>query len=524
MSALTPPPRQTLMRSLSLTVGMSYGGPEDYGFTWDGRKYPGEIGRLQQLARPASLPRRASLYRQIGEFYQAAGEPAQAKKAFEQSVSLYARQWKQEPASDRNGALLAEYALSLLQAGQIQEAEIQVRKAVRLAPESWQVWTVSGQIRTARAVAMTAPERSAGAGKTPSTTTQTAWQEARQDFDTAVKLAPHLPQPYEKRAAFRVTLSFAMHPSLVSSVAGLPDIEKAVALRPQDPYALAALAWLEYTDYGTRYYPGQSYDNFSIFKVLPPANRRRVLTLRRRIEHLANSQDTALHRARAYTALAWLEYEFHDVPPAQPQQHLRQAMQLQSDLIEAEQFLMHTYGIEEQWDSLAQFSAERAQNHPTARYHLIAAFASYKANHPAQAEAQLQAALKLNPTDPTANLFLTFLLLRSNIPEKVEAAGPVLDAADAALSAPTLTAPDREVARGESAVLRGFYFALIGKQEEARQQFTRILAEDKENSAARQGLTLLTPTTSRLPPSRCAGEYIEGELEATERWRTECFR
>jgi len=487
------------MRSLSLTIGLGYGGPEPYGFTWEGRKYPTAIAHLQQQTSGASLPRRASLYRQIGEFYREEGEPAKARKAFEQSASLYARYLKQKPAQERNGSLLAKYALSLQRAGQTQMAETQVREAVRLAPRSWQVWAASGQIRMSRALTMTPSVFARAIEKTPSTATQIAWEEARKDFDTAVKLAPRLPQPYERRAAFRATFSSAMHPSMRSSVAGLPDFEQAVALRPQNPYALAALAWLEYTDYGTRYYPEQSYDNFSIWKVLPPANRQRVLSLRRRIEHLATRHDTPSHRARAYTALAWLEYEFHDVPPAQPQQHLRQALKLRPDLVEAEQFLMHTYGIEEQWESLARFGAKRAQSHPTTRYHLIAAYASYKASQPARAEAHTQAALKLNPKDPAANLFLTFLLLRSNVPEKAKAAGHALDTVDAGLSVSTLAAPDREAARGESAVLRGFYFALIGKKEEARQQFTQILAEDKENSAARQGLELLSPRPA-LPP------------------------
>ncbi|MCW3054719.1 MAG: hypothetical protein JWN14_3889, partial [Chthonomonadales bacterium] len=245
LRAAVPPPRQTLMRSLWLTVGMSYGGLETYGFTWEGRKYPTEIAHLQQQASGASPPQRASLYRQIGEFYRAEEEPAKAREAFDQSASLYARYLKQKPAQERNGTLLAEYALSLQQAGQTQQAETQVRKAVRLAPHSWQAWAASGQIRMSRALAMMTQALSRGTEKPPSTATQIAWEEARQDFDTAVKFAPRLPQPYERRAAFRATLSSVMHPSMRSSVAGLPDFEQAVALRPQEPYALAALAWLE---------------------------------------------------------------------------------------------------------------------------------------------------------------------------------------------------------------------------------------------------------------------------------------
>ncbi|MCW3094901.1 MAG: hypothetical protein JWL77_519 [Chthonomonadaceae bacterium] len=243
--------------------------------------------------------------------------------------------------------------------------------------------------------------------------------------------------------------------------------------------------------YGMRYYPGQNYDNFAIWKVLPQANRRRLLGIRRRVTQLTASRDPLL-RARACTALAWLEYEFHDVPVAQARAHLQQALQAQPDFPEAEIYLMHTYAVEEEWGALARFSAECGQRHPDVRHHLIAAYACYKGDRPAESAAQTSAAVELKPDDPAANLFLAFLLLRTDDPIKREEAGRRLDAADAGLAAPGSSA-DTKDARAESAVLRGFYLALIGKQEEARQQFAQVLKDDKDNAAAQQALALLTP-------------------------------
>jgi tetratricopeptide (TPR) repeat protein len=514
LRALVPPPRRTLAPRMVLTIGMAFLGPQGYGFYWEGRTFPAEIARLQQQANHASSIERMALYRQIGEIYKAQGESAQAQKAIDTSLSLFARQRKQAAGSDRKGRLLAEYALALEQTGQIARAEEQARTAVALAPRSWQVWAAAGQIQTNRARTMTAAVRpttasdSAASNQAPSApalqpvvpagkqgaaaSADAAWKEAGRDFDTAVRLAPGLPQPYEQRAAFRSAHAFAVHSSKASSIAGLSDFARAVALRPHDPYALAVLAWLDYSDYGMRYYPGQSYDNFAIWKVLPQANRRRLLGIRRHVTRLTVSRDPLL-RARACTALAWLEYEFHDVPVSQARAHLQQALQAQPDFPEAELYLMHTYAVEEEWGALARFSAERGQRHPDVRHHLIAAYACYKGDRSAEAAVQTSAAVELKPDDPAANLFLAFLLLRSGGQDKVEEAGRRLDAADANLAAPGSSASDVKASQEESAVLRGFYFALNGKQEEARRRFAHVLKDDKDNAAAQQAAALLTP-------------------------------
>jgi tetratricopeptide (TPR) repeat protein len=499
LHALVPVPKATLARSLVLSFGMGYQTVNGYACFWEPQKFSSDIARLQQQLRQLHPPQGALLYRRLGELYHAQHDYVQAQLAFDTAVSLYATQLAQEPARSRDGRFLADYALALQLDGQTEKAEQQVHTALQLAPHAWEVWAAAGQTLMLQAKAATVADRSTvtptattsstSIGQANASAAQAVWREAGSDFDTAVKLAPHLPQPYEMRYTFRSVLANANH-SYLSAVVGLSDLEQAVALRPRDPYALAVLAWMEYSDYGMHYYHGQQYDNFDVWKVLPPTKRVALLGIRRRIERLTTSRDPHL-RARAYMALAWLEYEFHDVAPAQPQSHLRQALLAEPDLTEAELFLMHTYAVEGQWPALAQFCDERGQRHPAVFYHLTAAYGDYKANQLAQTEAQTRAALKLEPDDLAANLLLTYLLLRNDNPERRKAAGHCLDVADARLLRDGSSAIGYKKTKEECTLLRGFYYALLGKQTEARQQFTQVLDEDKENAVARQGLACL---------------------------------
>ena len=512
LRALVPAPKRTLAPQIALTIGMAYMGARGYGFYWEGRKFSVEIAHLRQRADHAAPLQRVALYRQIGEMYRAQGETAKAQQNFATCITLSRRLQKQGIGSDRKGALTAEEALALAWTGETAAAETKVRSALAHTPRSWQVWAAAGQIRMDRARKMAAAAhsatsapsmtarppsvltalsaRSGGASGLP-VTEAAAWKEARRDFDTAVRLAPDLPQPYEQRAVFLSAYAFAVHPSLTNSVAGLPDFERAVALRPQDPYALAVLAWLEYSDYGMRYYPGQSYDNFAVWKVLPPENRQRLRNIRRRIARLLTRRDPLL-RAHAYAALSWLEYEFHDVPVLQAQTHLRQAMRAQPDLPEAEIYLMHTFAVEKQWEALARFCEERAQRHPQVRDHLRAAYAYYKSRQTVQAAEQVRAALRLQPDDPPSNLFLTFLALCTGGPADLETAGRCLETLDKTLATSAAADPAAQSAREETTILRGFYFALLGRREEAQQQLSQALKTDKDNGAVQQALTLLT--------------------------------
>jgi tetratricopeptide (TPR) repeat protein len=491
LHALIPLPQSTLAHSLELTIGLGYYPPLGYGFYWEGRRYPDDLAVIQQRLNRTPLPQRARLYRQLGELYRAEGDPIESQRAFGTAVNLYAAQFAHESGSNRDGRLLTEYALALLRAGQLERAEQRIRGALRLAPDAWQTWAAAGEIRMRHAQGLADARGTADAARPAAPSiAQAAWHEAGKDCDRAVRLAPRLPQPYEQRAEFRWAFAFANHPALTPEALDVPDHRRAVALRQSNPYALALLAWLEYSDYGIRYFPGQSYDNFDVWKVLPPARRRPLLALRQRIERLTIG-GAPLLRARALVALAWLEYEFHDVAPAQAQDHLRQALTLAPQLQEAEQLLMHTYAIEQQWENLVQFCDKQEARHPDVRYCLLAAYADYKAQRFEQAVSQANAAVQINPHDVAANLLLAYLLLRSNDPQRLQEAVDHLDTADAALQANRSTTTASLETHKECILLHGFAFALLGKREEARQQFNVVLNQDKDNTAARQALTQL---------------------------------
>ena len=152
--------------------------------------------------------------------------------------------------------------------------------------------------------------------------------------------------------------------SAQNQLAGLSDYERAARLDRRNPYLIALAAWFAYTAWGIRHFKNENYDNFDVWKAMPDAQRQAMRTWRSRVEKLTHDPDLQI-AARADTALAWLEYEFHDVPPSQPQAHLRRALVLNPRLREAAQLLMHTFAIEEEWLSLAVFCTEQAVSKPS---------------------------------------------------------------------------------------------------------------------------------------------------------------
>ena len=377
----------------------------------------------------------------------------------------------------------------------------------------WQAWTTQGRALAERARQSrhasgphTPKSPVDAASTTPAATallredTRALWKQAFACFDKAVALAPREPLPYALRGYYTGQYAKALSgASARNLLAGLPDYVRAAHLDKHNPYLIALAAWFEYTDYGIRHFKNENYDNFDVWKVMPDAQRQAMRTWRGKVEALTHDADRHT-AARAYTGLAWLEYEFHDVPPTQAQAHLRRALALNPRLGEAAQLLMHTFAIEDEWPSLAAFCAEQATRTPSAtpdrraRFTLIGAYASEKAGQSERAIAQAEAANGTSE-DIASLLLLTALCLKhSDRMDDLERAGKLLDRCDALLNASGI--PSLPEDRADAALLRSLYFALGNHLPEARQQITRCLQTDPDNEAAKkvqQALMRLSP-------------------------------
>lgn len=504
LRALTPFPR-ALLRRMSLSVGQNYAPDTGAAFYWDAREPDAELDDARDALRGSVAD--AGRYNRIGELYAGVGDKQQALAGFARAVCLYERQVQHSP---RDAALRTEYGRALSGAGRADEAQAQLGQAVRLAPARWQAWAALGRVWGDRARQRKPSSGASAASKTAVTAsaalpllnaqTQAMWKQAFACFDKAVALAPRQPSVYALRGCYIGRYAVAQHgASLHNQLAGLSDYMQAARLSRRDPYFISLAAWLAYSDYGIIHFKNESYDNFAVWKIMPDAERQRMRTMRGRVEALTHDPDAHI-AARAYTGLAWLEYEFHDVPPARAQAHLRHALALDPRLRDAAQILMHTFAIEDEWPALAAFCADQAARRPSAvsdhsaRLTLIHAFACERAGQTEKAFA-LAASASLKSEDAAALLTLAVLRLKySDDPDNLKRAGEALDRCETLLTAsgstsvPAVSTPDTSLSddRADYALLRGLCLALNGHVPEARQRIAQVVQADPDNAAARR--------------------------------------
>jgi tetratricopeptide (TPR) repeat protein len=166
---------------------------------------------------------------------------------------------------------------------------------------------------------------------------------------------------------------------------------------------------------------------------------------------------------------------------------LRRALTLDPSREQAWDMLTSLTAEAKRYEDLVSLCEERLKRKDIARTRLLLAYTYEKLNRLDQAEEQVQAALKLEPEDFTANLALAVLLLkRSDDVAVLSRAGELLNKAGEIIrESPT------PVQWMDYSTTGGIYLALRGSLEEARQQLKRVLEYDLHNEAAREALEAL---------------------------------
>ena len=504
LRALTPFPR-ALLRRMSLSVGQNYAPDTGAAFYWDAREPDAELDDVRAALRGSASD--AARYLRIGELYAGIGDKPQASAAFAKAADLYKGQVQRSPHS---AALKTEYGRALAGAGQADEAQAQLRQAVRLDPARWQAWAALGRVlgdkaRQCKPASGASPDvkpTSAASAVLPpmDARTQALWKQALACLDKAVALALRQPLMYALRGCYTGRYAVARHDaSIHNQLAGLSDYMQAARLSRRDPYLISLAAWFAYSDYGIRRFKNEDHDNFAVWKIMPDAGRQTMRAMRGRVEALTHDPDAHV-AARAYTGLGWLEYEFHDVPAGQAQTHLRRALVLYPRLRDAARVLMHTFAIEDEWPAFAAFCADQAALSPCAisdrdaRLTLINAFACERAGQTEKALALARSAASKSQDAATLLTLATLRLKHSDDPDNLKRAGETLDRCETLLNASGSTSvsntplPDTSLPddRADYGLLRGLYLALNGHVPEARQQIAQTMQADPDNAAARR--------------------------------------
>jgi tetratricopeptide (TPR) repeat protein len=467
-----------------------------------------EIDRIRKAMTGDA--RDADRYRRLAELYTQLKDGPQSLQPGARAVELYRQTAKAEP---NNGAVLARLGEALDGAGEKEEAEAVLRRAVSVSPDEPATWLALGSFltgRTASALLPTPGQRCNGAealalamsGRVSRQAGERAGkylEEAHVCYDRAVACGPRSAQTYADRAMYR---SFESNwANAIRFVRGEPlhehdpkfteqavaDMKRAAELAPDDPRLVGSAALWETGALAERLGKcsmvmaalSDLWDSF------PAATKQAMRDAADRLEKLGRSADVR-------TAADALE--------------LRGCLQglIMNDLAGADatwrRALALDPGRESVWDILIALNVtalqrpdkaldlarQRLTHRDSAANRFIAAKVCERLERWDEAEEHLRAGLKLGANDVPATLGLAALCLRRDDDRSRAEAGQLLARAQGLL---TDDSPPSQ--RLDHAAARAVYLALTGHADEAVPLLKAVLQKNGHHRTAGEALEAL---------------------------------
>ena len=481
----------------------------------------------------------AGRWQRLGNFYYAINDAAASKSAYAKALALYRTQTQKQP---RNEPLLVEYGKTLTYSNAPKQAEIALRRAVQLAPRDADAWGALGRALMNQAfpalltpeqqkempdlnVFGTSQEQAAPGGqfkdyKPAPEQVQQARQfleEAQRCFDKAVLVQPQSPVGYLYRAEFRASgqvlqnvlvngmlkenvplaaaiqsfQTFFAH-GAYSSPGALADTQQAAKTAPDDLPIVAGAAMTEFLAIAYQFNETRTAGQGLVWNTVASQQRQATEEDIIRLEHIAQTKDAAAS-AQAATA-AGLIWMFADRQP-NAERDLRLAVSRDPHDQSAWDGLLAVVLADKRYAESAALADKRLKTLDDAHTRLVLAKIDDKLEQPAEVQAQVQAALKDEPDDLTANLAQAVLLLRrSDDPAVLQQARQQMDRVGI-LYQKNQTQDNWK----NYAVIVSVYDALTGGETEARQGLAQVLATDKDNQEAAQVLAALGPPDPAAP-------------------------
>lgn len=475
-------PEATMSEKMSLTMGLKYSRTFGYFIS---RERPDLSAAVGPLRRSLQHKPEAAGYDRLGALYDEEGRHAAAQNAYRRSAVWHRLRLARRP---NDVGEIAAYSLVLLRLGLVQQAAAVLRGA---DAGSAAVQAAQAQILEKQADAwLGQSKRSDRAARA-----QTALDAAAASYDRAVRLAPRTPATWALRAGFR-TFSKPQtqgridalrpappsQPAVFVSAEGITDYERAAQLDPRDPYAIAMPSWID-----VGYFAFTNHTDMADRKNVPLMSaqaRQRAREAVRCLKRLTKVGDRRLS-ARAWTALAWVQFEFYgDAGGAT--RSLLQALSQDPSRQDAADYLLHVPGIVGDYPLMAAACRREMKQNDTPRLHIILAYAEAKQSHFAEARRQLEVVRRWQPQDRATALALAALRMKQGGPGALTDAGRLLGEATPAFS-PT-AAPER---RADYQALRGVYAALTDHPDQARDFLRAALKVDPANRQAKDALALM---------------------------------
>jgi tetratricopeptide (TPR) repeat protein len=457
----------------------------------------------------------AERYLELSSLYDEIKSQELSDQAADKAVGLFRKRVDLQPNDTQ---LSVNFARALLAANKTNEAEVILRKAVRLEPKQWRPKVALGNFlfdQSKRVLAARLPEGRSESRELifdpqyrPTAEQMRQFKqlitEAEGLLDEAVAVAPSEPRVYLERSAHK---SLRSTEELLSKVMRgenverarlmrddpplecLPDMRRFTELDRNNPRSVGLGVSWECMVQMTANPQGASEKGFRL-GALPERSQRFVRDNMARLEELSHSA----HKSDAVDALQALAIiqggllrEF-DKSAA----NARRALALDSERESIWETRIGALVVLEDYGALLEACEGRVKKKDTTRNRVLFAKALFLNKQFAKAEQQANAALKIDPSDFYANLCMAALILkRAKDSSTVYEAEQYFGRAERQMAK---LLDDRSSARQvlvDFYLGRAIYLGLIDRVDDARKMARQVLEWDKNNAAAPQVLSAL---------------------------------
>jgi tetratricopeptide (TPR) repeat protein len=516
----TPPGGKEQLRKLAklpvvdLRFGYSMDSVDDLmpsGATLDPVK---EIASLQKAMQGG--PPDAERYFRLSQLYMKQDQSKdKAGEALDKSIALFRQRVDQQP---ENGRLLTDFGEALGFNGNNVEAEHVLRKAAAVATNDWHVWVNLGSLLQGKALSSLynednanfwSPEAlaklAANARPLPNKLKQSQayMDEAMKCYDNAATVAPKEPEVFLKRAwacsvnnRFRAIIaeingddseSGKKPPNPFAGVGVVENLQEAARLNPKNYNAIGALVIGEIVKQTSQPVLSGNFTT-SLINSLPDKSQKIVRDGMTCLQKLEDDPDKRVAAGALETEGA-IEFTLMS-DRVNGEQKLRRALALDPSRDRAAEMLTGLLAQSKNFTEMLTVCEARANQNPTPRNLLLLAKAHEMLGHTAEAEKQMEAAVKLAPDDFDSQIGLGAMLLHHTDDDSLARAADHIRLAKAALAKlPGGTGTADQVTNYYFTA--GLYQGLAGNTDRARDAFRLILEHDPANENAKAALAAL---------------------------------
>jgi tetratricopeptide (TPR) repeat protein len=444
----------------------------------------------------------AERYMRIGDLYLDVPDYEKARSAYSKSVSLFRKRVELE---QDNAPLLADFGEALFAASIIHEAESVLRKAIKLAPKNAACWDSLGRFLETQAASKFGPGHKEKPSAEQLASALKMLAEATTCFDKAVSCATNEAMPYVQRGMHKWAQHFykqafekvrgqddddhKLERSLAASDA-LPDLDKALSLSPREVRVIGTAAIMEVFSANTKKLDKPRAQMVK-FEEMPDPAQKSIRAKMALLEKLSQSSETK-SAAAAMEMLAFCQGpllgDFGGCLES-----LRRTIHLDPTRQGSWHMLIAGLAGQGRFVEAAPVCEQNIAQKDSSINRVMYAKVLFKLNRLAQADEQLHAALRLDPTDFTANVATAAVVVKRgmNLTELIQAEQPLGRAEQAVQNKLDV---DREGARQamiDFCLTKAIYCGLTERTEMAREYAKHVLTLESDNQDAKDVLAAL---------------------------------